>query len=427
MGGGLLSYITPRLLIAFGVPLDDWIKRLPVWFNPEVVYWLFVAIIGAFILSLTYLIPCLISRKKRSQTDVSSPLKIKVQEDGNAYFRVEDEKRHSLQGSKRQVLSIKVHSKEAVDDVKIYISEIETSYDKDALQNLLPIRLNFKDANTDYPVSLSADESQQVDVVSYSSGLKACELELEQFGSEDNPKVFMYGSPFCLKIQIKIYGNNERLSQQSFEIYMKEPLVYNYASNSTQRIFMKRVSSEQQVIIDSQRKTIESLKEQQEPKLEVTFEKGKKPYLEPFRKTSPISKRDGQLYIYRIRVENTCSEIIKNVNVKLMKIEECPEGFSAEGCNLQFRHYPGVKAKDIQTEDDIFVDIIGYFDPYNKDIEKKEMYILHTEQEKLKSDIPVKKCDITIKINSDNGGSPITKHIKFAPTRKNIEDFMEMD
>ena len=68
-------------------------------------------IIGVFIISLTYLVPQLISRKRRNQIEVSSPLKIEVQEDGNAYFRVEDEKGYSPQGSKKQVLSIRVYSK----------------------------------------------------------------------------------------------------------------------------------------------------------------------------------------------------------------------------------------------------------------------------------------------------------------------------
>jgi hypothetical protein len=192
------------------------------------------------------------------------------------------------------------------------------------------------------------------------------------------------------------------------------------------RVVPERIYNEQQDVIDSQRETIKSLEEERCPKLEVTFEKGNKPYFKSERFTSPISKRDGQIHTNCIRIKNIGLEIIKNVNVKLMEIIPCPEDFRAEGCNLQFMHGGSdVKAKDIQPEGDEFVYIIGYFKPYNKDLKKREMYILHTE-EKYSLDIPVKKYDITIKINSDNGGKSIIKNFKFTPTRKNIEDFMEM-
>ena len=116
--------------------------------------------------------------------------------------------------------------------MKVYISEIETfSYDNDTLQNLLPICLNFKNVKAGNSVSFSADETQQVDVISYSSGRKVCHLQLEQFGKGEKPEVFISSSPVCCKIQIKIYGKNVSSSQQSFKIYYKEPLQYNYANN----------------------------------------------------------------------------------------------------------------------------------------------------------------------------------------------------
>jgi hypothetical protein len=378
----------PRLLIASGVPLDSWIKSLPVWFNHEVAYWLLVAIIGVFIISLTYLVPHLISRKRRNQIEVSSPLKIEVQEDGIAYFRVEDEKGHFPQGSKNQVLSIRVYSKEAINDVKVYISEIETfSYDNDTLQNLLPIRLNFKNVIVSHPVSFSADETQQVDVVSYSSGRQVCNFQLEQFGEGEKPEVFISSSPVCCKIQIKIYGKNVSSSQQSFKIYYKEPLQYNYANNSKQRIFMKRISEEQQHdIIDSQQKTIESLKEQPpSSKLKINFKQGEHPWV----KEQP-GRSNGKDYIFSIELMNLGSGNIHNPKVRLF-IKSSENDTFKEQWDLQ------VNSKDIPKTDEEgegeLVGVLKYFKYTEHKIGDDHLWMIGSEKEnnKKKAEIPVQK------------------------------------
>ena len=71
-GRCILGYSFPRVLIAFGVPLDDLIAHLPSWFTYEIVFWLFMVIIGGLIFSLTYLLPYPVQRKKRSQADGNS-------------------------------------------------------------------------------------------------------------------------------------------------------------------------------------------------------------------------------------------------------------------------------------------------------------------------------------------------------------------
>lgn len=191
-----------------------------------------------------------------------SPLKIEIQKDGNAYYRVEDEKGNIPQGYKKQILSIRVYSEEAIDDVKVYINEIETSsYDNDTLQNLLPIPLNFRNMKDGNPVSLSADETQKVDVVSYSSGREVCHVQLEQFGEGEKPEVFMGEVPIFCKIQIKVTGKGVSSIKQYFEIFYTDSLAYNYSDNSRQRIFMKHVFSED-------KESIESSGEQQKQKVE---------------------------------------------------------------------------------------------------------------------------------------------------------------
>jgi hypothetical protein len=75
-GGGILSYSFPKILIALGVPLDNWLKSFPNLLSHEAAYWLLVAFIGIFVISLTYIIPFLVSRNKKGQTDVPSSHKI---------------------------------------------------------------------------------------------------------------------------------------------------------------------------------------------------------------------------------------------------------------------------------------------------------------------------------------------------------------
>lgn len=72
-GGGILGYIMPRLLIAFGVPLDDWINGLPVGVNREVIYCLIMVVSGILLISLTYIIPYLLRKKGGNRIDTSFP------------------------------------------------------------------------------------------------------------------------------------------------------------------------------------------------------------------------------------------------------------------------------------------------------------------------------------------------------------------
>lgn len=71
-GGVLVSYATPKILIGLGVPLDKWIdgfitqfKNPPTWINYDSIYWSMVAVFGVFIISLTYFMPYIFSRRKR--------------------------------------------------------------------------------------------------------------------------------------------------------------------------------------------------------------------------------------------------------------------------------------------------------------------------------------------------------------------------
>ena len=71
-GGVIVSFAIPPILIAIGVPLDQWINQIvglierpPHWLNYEFVYWCLVAFLGILIISLTYLIPSIIDKSKK--------------------------------------------------------------------------------------------------------------------------------------------------------------------------------------------------------------------------------------------------------------------------------------------------------------------------------------------------------------------------
>ncbi len=170
--------------------IDKWINltlylSMQTTINQNIFQWIFLAtgFLIIFICSGAYKK----AWQKLRRKDTYSPLKIEVHEDGNAYFRVVDETRLGhLQNKKKQVLSIKVRANVSTDNVKVFVNKIETKHEDDKFQNLLPIYLGFKDIKDSNSMSFSADETQQVDVVSYSVNQGCSELQLEQFGNAEN-------------------------------------------------------------------------------------------------------------------------------------------------------------------------------------------------------------------------------------------------
>ena len=114
------------------------------------------------------------------------------------------------------------------------------------------------------------------------------------------------------------------------------------------RVVPERIYNEQQDIINSKQKTIESLEEQQKPKLQIDFDKDNPKYL------YIDDEGDGKSYVseitaYRIFIRNTSQmQTTNNVEVRIISIEDCPEWLKRKtpiilNCNKQesFHIHPG--------------------------------------------------------------------------------------
>ncbi len=159
-GGGILGYSTPRLLIAFGVPLDDWIKSFPSWFNYDVIYWLLVVIFATFIISLTYLVPYILSGKKEQQ---EPKLQIDFDENKPKYLCIDCETDNAIYAydSVKYRVGISNTSKtQTIKNVEVRITCIHEC--PEWLSGKVPIILNH---NCKEVFDIHPDKQKPVDVV----------------------------------------------------------------------------------------------------------------------------------------------------------------------------------------------------------------------------------------------------------------------
>jgi hypothetical protein len=193
------------------------------------------------------------------------------------------------------------------------------------------------------------------------------------------------------------------------------------------RVVPEHIYNEQQDTIDSQREIIKSLEEQRRPKLEVTFKQGVRPWFQKGGWTS------GD--IYRIGIINLGAETVQNVTVKLIDIEPYPKdcSFTMPFCLRFTNESSTLESKDLQTsknpKESLFIDV--FCSEFDSDSNIKHMEICNTvdtepEYTFYGSEVPIQSYKITITVNSDNGGEPITKCFRFDPKKKDVKDMMEM-
>lgn len=189
------------------------------------------------------------------------------------------------------------------------------------------------------------------------------------------------------------------------------------------RVVPECIYNEQQGIIDSQWETIDSLEEQQRPKLEVTFEQGVHPW---FQKGHWIS---GD--IYRIGIKNPGTETVRNVTVQLTDIVPYPEDcdFTMPFCLRFTNESATLELKNLQTSMTLFVDV--FCTDSDSDDNMKHMEIRNTvgtepEYTFFGIDVPIQSYEIEVTVNSDNGGEPIIKRFRFDPNKEDAKDMMEM-
>ena len=189
----------------------------------------------------------------------------------------------------------------------------------------------------------------------------------------------------------------------------------------------ERIYEEQQETINSQQENIESLKEQLRPKLEVTFKQGIRPWFQG---------ESGYIHTHRIGIINPGAETVQKVAVQLIDIEPYPKGcnFTMPFCLRFTNESPTLESKDLQTSknpnESLFVDVFRNDFDSNSNIIIME--ICNTVDTKPECTfygfiVPKQSYKITIKVNSNNGGEPITKRFRFDPEKKDVKDFMEMD
>jgi hypothetical protein len=92
-----------------------------------------------------------------------------------------------------------------------------------------------------------------------------------------------------------------------------------------------------------------------------------------------------------------------------------------------------LESKDLQTsknpKESLFVDV--FCSEFDSDSNIKYMEIRNTvdtepEYTFYGFDVPIQSYKITITVNSDNGGEPITKFFRFDPKKEDVKDMMEM-
>lgn len=190
----------------------------------------------------------------------------------------------------------------------------------------------------------------------------------------------------------------------------------------------ERIYEEQQETINSQQENIESLKEQQRPKLKVTFKQGVRPWFQGER---------GYIHTHRIGIINLGTETVQKVTVKLIDIEPYPEHCDfTMPFSLRFTNeLPTLESNDLQTsknpKEGVFIDVFrNDFDSNGNIVYMEICNTVDTEPESCLSDssftVPIRSYKITITVNSDNGGEPITKRFRFNPKKEDVKCLMEM-
>ena len=193
------------------------------------------------------------------------------------------------------------------------------------------------------------------------------------------------------------------------------------------RTVPERIYEEEQKNIELLEKENLSLKEQLRPKLEVTFKQGVRPWFQG---------ESGYIHTHRIGIINPGAETVQKVTVQLIDIEPYPNdcNFTMPFCLRFTNESPTLESKDLQTSknpnESLFVDVFRNDFDSNSNIIIME--ICNTVDTKPECTfygfiVPKQSYKITIKVNSNNGGEPITKRFRFDPEKEDVKDFMEMD
>jgi len=184
------------------------------------------------------------------------------------------------------------------------------------------------------------------------------------------------------------------------------------------RVVPERIYNEQQDTIDSLRKTIESLEGQQLTRLEVTFEKGVRPWV-----LDRPATANNQEFIFRIELMNLGSDMIKNARVRLLNIDPLPDDSFDVPCDLLIDD-KNIRKTDNQGEGE-FVSVFKYlFHNRSKD-GTDHLWMIGSENNK-GINMPLQEYEIKIIVSSENSGDPITKHFRFDPIKRNPKVMMEM-
>lgn len=365
------------IIVMFQIPVEQAKSNMETWlklfgFSPDWAQFKNIDRIGTVLGSFMVAIPIILlildfvqKRKRKSQTtDISSPLKIEVEKDGNAYSYIGDIEGQGIKRGCRQTLSVKIHNigKKAIKDVAICINEFE-SLSKDVQESVnLPIYLSCTNTNAE-SVLFSAGQEMSVNVVSYFRAYANCHLCIEQIGEEKKPEIFI-SKQTSYKIGIKVVGRGVCSSQQNFEISMTDyDAQGGLLAYHKKIILMKRISEGEQ-----------ALEERQKSELWIDFNKTSPDYRKEIsqKNTNPNTAHIYDLFelTWQISIRNKSAVTIKGVKAKLTVIESD----SKKATHLKFADYndkPYPRTVDISPGDSEFVEVVNWFMAHGKEKEDK--------------------------------------------------------
>jgi hypothetical protein len=248
--------------------------------------------------------------------------------------------------------------------------------------------------------------------------------ERKQIAKKALPKLTSGELVGLREILIKGSINNEQISNAIHRIGRVNPIDFFQSVNNKIEILDRDFVGNYTI----KPVFMELLKKQLHHKLSFLFRQGVDPWFQsqPNRRSpyTPNLTYLGELYTFRIEIINIGLKKIKNIQTTLLGIEPHPPEFFPP-FPLQIMHG---KSNHLQMTKNarggLFFDVFRYFcAPRNKFY---ELGVWHTVSG-VKRKIPIQPYkEITIEVNSDNGGEPITKCFRFDPTKKHVKDMMEM-
>lgn len=231
-----MGYSTPRLLIAFGIPLDDWLKNLPSGINYDVAYWLLIVIFAGFVISLTYLIPYLFLRKKElaelpTKQEDKLQLQIDFDEDNPKYLCIggDTDEATYVYDSVKYRIGIRNKSKtQTIKNVEVRITYIAGC--PEWLSGKIPIILNYNGKET---FDIHPNIQQPIDVVMWHEDTR---WDGGQFVFCANKKLQIPNGDFIISLNAS--GENATCEPKDFIVSLK----YKESKNED-KISMKNFKS----------------------------------------------------------------------------------------------------------------------------------------------------------------------------------------